>query len=207
MPIVFDLYGVIALPQPTAALRRVEDIAGVEPVEFWAAYGELRGAYDAGLSSAEYWAAVAGRLGVRFTGEQVRALTEADMAGLTGVDAAMVDLVGELAAEGHVLGLLSNITRDLVPVFEARHGGWLAHFAARTYSCRIGVAKPDRRAYRIAARRLGADPADCLFIDDAEVNVRAARDAGMRAEVFGSPAQVRRLIGPPSRSTGGRSAR
>lgn len=49
-----------------------------------------------------------------------------------------------------------------------------------------------------------------LFIDDAEANVLAAREADMRAEVFRSPDQVRELVltaAPPSRSTGRRSAR
>jgi putative hydrolase of the HAD superfamily len=205
MPIVFDLFGVIALRKTPEARRRIEEIAGVDPAAFWAAYWGLREPYDEGQPGADYWAAVAGRLGVRFTGETVRALIDADL--VLDVDAAMVDLVGELAAEGHVLGLLSNTIEDLVPVFEARHGWWLAHFAARTYSCEIGVAKPDRRAYEIAAARLGAEPGDCLFVDDREANVLAAREAGMRAEVFRSRDQVRELILRSSRSTGGRSAR
>jgi putative hydrolase of the HAD superfamily len=192
--IVFDLFGVIALPQTPSAKRRIEGIAGADPPAFWEAYWELRKPYDAGQPAGDYWAAVAGRLGTRFGDGTVRALIDADHASWSDVDPAMVDLVGELAAQGLTLGLLSNITEDLVPVFEARHRGWLAHFTALTYSCDIGVAKPDPRAYAVAADRLGVAPADCLFIDDTEVNVVAARGAGMRAEVFRSPGQVRDLL-------------
>jgi putative hydrolase of the HAD superfamily len=192
--IVFDLFGVIALPQAPEARRRIEAIAGVEAQRFWEAYWALRKPYDAGQPGADYWAAVAERLGVRFSGDAVGALIDADLASWTDADTAMVGLVGELAAEGRTLGLLSNIIEDLVPVFEARHGEWLAHFSALTYSCEIGVAKPDRRAYEIAATRLGVEPADCLFIDDNEVNVVAARELGMRAEVFHSRDQVRALL-------------
>jgi putative hydrolase of the HAD superfamily len=106
----------------------------------------------------------------------------------------MVDLVAELAAQGRTLGLLSNIVADLVPIFEARHGGWLKHFATLAYSCDLGVAKPDRRAYEIVAERLGVAPRECLFIDDNETNVLAARELGMRAEVFHAPDQVRALV-------------
>ena len=106
----------------------------------------------------------------------------------------MVELVAELAGQGRTLGLLSNIIEDLVPVFEALHGHWLGHFTALTYSCRIGVAKPDPRAYEICARRLGVTPADVLFFDDSERNVVAARAAGMTAEVFTSPGQVRGIL-------------
>jgi putative hydrolase of the HAD superfamily len=106
----------------------------------------------------------------------------------------MVELVTELAGQGRPLGLLSNIIEDLVPVFEGIHGHWLRHFTALTYSCRIGVAKPDPRAYEICARRLGVAPADVIFFDDNERNVVAAREAGMTAEVFVSPERVREVL-------------
>jgi putative hydrolase of the HAD superfamily len=137
---------------------------------------------------------VAGRIGVPFAEETVRALIDADMRSWSNADAVMVELIGELAAQGHTLGLLSNIVGDLVPIFEARHREWLVHFSALAYSCEIGVAKPDPRAYQIVAERLGVPPGDCLFLDDREVNVIAAREVGMRAEVFRTPDQVRELV-------------
>ncbi|MFF5185700.1 PP2C family protein-serine/threonine phosphatase [Streptomyces sp. NPDC000345] len=48
-------------------------------------------------------------------------------------------------------------------------------------TARIGVAKPDPRVYSIAAERVGATAERCLFIDDTEANVTAAREAGMAA--------------------------
>lgn len=192
--IVFDLFGVIALRQTSEDRRRLEEISGIDPDAFWEAYWALRKPYDAGQSSREYWAAVADRLGIGFRPETVAALIETDLASWTHADPAMVELVGELAADGHRLGLLSNIIADLVPVFEAKHASWLAHFTARTYSCEIGVAKPDLPAYRIAADRLGVAPSECLFFDDTESYVQGAREAGMRAEVFQSPAQIRAAV-------------
>ncbi|MEV0403627.1 HAD family phosphatase [Actinoallomurus sp. NPDC050550] len=192
--IVFDLFGVIALPQKPEAKRRIEQIAGVRPDVLWDAYWALRKPYDAGQASAEYWEAVGDRMGARFAPDTIDALIEADLASWTDADPAMVSLVGDLADGGHRLGLLSNIISDLVPVFEKKHGEWLAHFSALTYSCSIGVAKPDHRAFEIAAERLGVTPADCMFIDDTEANVLAAREVGMRAEVFRSAEQVRALV-------------
>jgi putative hydrolase of the HAD superfamily len=192
--ILFDLFGVIGLPQTAEDRRRMEALAGVDADAFWEAYWALRKPYDAGQPSADYWAAVADRLGVRFGADTVRALIEADLESWTNADEVMIGLVGELAREGYVLGLLSNIIGDLVPIFEERHRRWLSHFAALTYSCEIGVAKPDRRAYEIALDRLGVGARDCLFLDDTEANVLAARELGMRAEVFRSPGQVRALV-------------
>jgi putative hydrolase of the HAD superfamily len=197
--IVFDLFGVIALTQAPEDLRRVEAAAGLtssdgDAERFWKMYWDLREPYDAGQSGPDYWAAVADRLGVRWGEATVSALIEADMRSWSRADPAMVELIGELAAQGRTLGLLSNIVADLVPIFEARHGAWLAHFTTLAYSCETGVAKPHHRAYEIVAERLGVAPRDCLFIDDREVNVLAAREVGMRAEVFQSPGQVRQLL-------------
>ncbi|MBB6348533.1 HAD family hydrolase [Nonomuraea muscovyensis] len=190
--IVFDLYGVIARTQTEEARRRLVELAGVPGERFWEAYWACRPAYDAGQDSSAYWAAVAARLRARFV--DVPALVEADIDSWSAVDEEMVGLVCELADQGRTLGLLSNIIEDLVPVWESRHRGWLGRFAALTFSCRIGVAKPDRRAYEICAARMGVAPSRVLFIDDNEANVVAAREAGMSAELFTSPAQVRALV-------------
>ncbi|MFE0156674.1 HAD family hydrolase [Nonomuraea sp. NPDC059007] len=189
--ILFDLYGVIARTQTEQARERLVELAGVPGERFWAAYWDCRPDYDAGLSSAAYWENVAARLGTTFA--DVPALTAADLESWSQSDPEMVALVNELADEGRTLGLLSNIIEDLVPVWERTD--WLRRFAARTFSCRIGVAKPDPRAYEVAAGQLGVPMERILFLDDSEANVRAAREVGMGAEVFTSAAQVRKLVG------------
>ncbi|WP_158581472.1 HAD family hydrolase [Actinomadura spongiicola] len=190
--IVFDLFGVIARRQTPEAVRRIEETAGVSGTRFWDAYWSCRPAYDSGQESPEYWANVADRLGTAFP--DVPALIEADLDSWTEADDAMVALVHELADQGRTLGLLSNIIGDLVPRFEARHRDWLSRFDALVYSCDIGVAKPDPRAYEICAARLGVDLTDALFFDDTERNVLAARTTGMRAELFTTIDQVRAIL-------------
>jgi putative hydrolase of the HAD superfamily len=54
----------------------------------------------------------------------------------------------------------------------------------RFVSCRTGVRKPDPEAYVGAARALAVPVDRCLFVDDRESNVRAAREAGMDAIRF-----------------------
>ena len=140
-----------------------------------------------------YWADVAERLGTRFA--DVPALIAADLESWCHVDPEMVAVVHELADRGRTLGLLSNIIEELVPIWEERHGDWLGRFTALTYSCRIGVAKPDRRAYEICAERLGVTTGDVLFFDDNEVNVVAARRRGCRRS--SSPRRSRCVRAPP----------
>ena len=51
-------------------------------------------------------------------------------------------------------------------------------------SAAVGLAKPDHAIYRLAAERLALDVEECLFIDDMERNVVAAREVGMAAVHF-----------------------
>jgi putative hydrolase of the HAD superfamily len=46
------------------------------------------------------------------------------------------------------------------------------------------VAKPDAEIYRRAAERIGLAPEGCVFVDDADANVRAAETLGMRGILY-----------------------
>jgi putative hydrolase of the HAD superfamily len=58
------------------------------------------------------------------------------------------------------------------------------HFDTVVSSAEEGVAKPEAEIYRRAAARIGVPPEACVFVDDAEVNVRAAEALGMRGIVY-----------------------
>ena len=48
----------------------------------------------------------------------------------------------------------------------------------------VGVSKPKHEIYELAAKRLELPAEECVFIDDAERNVTAAREVGMMAIHF-----------------------
>ena len=48
-------------------------------------------------------------------------------------------------------------------------------------SAEVGMAKPTREIFRLAAERLGLPAAACVFVDDWDQNVEAAREVGMQA--------------------------
>lgn len=58
------------------------------------------------------------------------------------------------------------------------------------YSHEVGVSKPDPRIYRIALDRLGCDPEEVVFVDDAPGCVEGAREMGMHAVLFQENAQA-----------------
>lgn len=57
-------------------------------------------------------------------------------------------------------------------------------------SAEIGALKPEAASFAAAEARLGADPADILFVDDAYRNVIAARARGWNALHYRSPEQL-----------------
>jgi putative hydrolase of the HAD superfamily len=57
-------------------------------------------------------------------------------------------------------------------------------FDAVVSSAEEGLAKPEAEIYRRAAERIGLSPEACVFVDDAEANVRAAEAVGMRGIVY-----------------------
>lgn len=48
----------------------------------------------------------------------------------------------------------------------------------------VSAGKPDPAGYRLAARRLQVDPADCLIFEDADVGIRAGEAAGANIMVI-----------------------
>jgi putative hydrolase of the HAD superfamily len=74
-------------------------------------------------------------------------------------------------------------------------------FHAVVISADVGMRKPEERIYRHATELLGLPPAECVFIDDMEANVRGAEAIGMLGIVHTQPeatiAQLTELFGLP----------
>ena len=73
--------------------------------------------------------------------------------------------------------------------------GYDALFDVSCYSFELGASKPDVAFFVEAARRIGADSAAILFIDDNAPNVAAAREVGLAAEQWTIADGHRALLG------------
>ena len=96
-----------------------------------------------------------------------------------------LDLILELRNKGYHTQLLSN-TNDLHWEEIKR-----LYFSTKGYTCEdlfdnvfvsheVQLAKPDAEIYRHVLRQIGRPAAQCLFIDDALVNVEAAQREGLQ---------------------------
>ena len=80
---------------------------------------------------------------------------------------------------GYKLSILSNADISLRQRLE-RDIGIHDLFDDIVCSAEVGMAKPEPTVFRLAAERLGVEPVECVFVDDHDVNVKAAEEIGMR---------------------------
>jgi HAD superfamily hydrolase (TIGR01509 family) len=117
--------------------------------------------------------------------ESFRAMLHDSYRLLDGIE----ELLGELREHGVPMHTLSNypVWHEIIEEKTA-----LSRWVNWTFvSCKMGVRKPDPRAYTLPARELGVSTSQCIFVDDRGSNCRAAVDVGMRAIKFESAPQLR----------------
>lgn len=176
--VVFDFGGVISALDVGVFLRRLAPCTGKTAEEIGSLiYGSrLPVLYESGrISSAEFFARLAALCGLRMSEEEfVRAFT----AIFTPIESTL-GLIRRLKGR-YRLGLLSNTNEwhfrghiETIPVFPL--------FDTVTLSYEVREMKPGERIYRDALDKLGLPPEACVFIDDIEENVAAARKLSMRA--------------------------
>ena len=76
--------------------------------------------------------------------------------------------------------LTNNFVTPLAHQRDSTLGQVLALFDAVVESSVVGVRKPDERFYRLACEMLGIVPGEAVFLDDLGVNLKPARNMGMR---------------------------
>lgn len=93
-------------------------------------------------------------------------------------DDRMIDAVRTARVNGIKTALVSNTwgIRERPPWYDDL-------FDAVLLSGQEGLRKPEPEIFRLAARRVGAQPTACVFVDDIAVNVEGARAVGMAGVV------------------------
>lgn len=100
----------------------------------------------------------------------------------------MEQFVGELKNKGYGLYLLSNTSLrfyEFSKVYQV-----FRHFDGKIISATEKLMKPDPAIYRLLCSRFRLLPKECIFIDDVQANVDAARKIGMNAHRFEGAAEL-----------------
>ncbi|MGH2926474.1 MAG: HAD family hydrolase [Solirubrobacterales bacterium] len=97
----------------------------------------------------------------------------------------MIDLMGDLRDRGHRMALLTNNVREWEPLWR-RMLPVEEIFEVIVDSAFVGMRKPDPAIYELTVERIGGGvgASECLFVDDVEDNIVAARELGMTTVHF-----------------------
>ena len=102
-----------------------------------------------------------------------------------------IAIVAQLAdSKNHFLATINNEVLEL-NLYRLEHFGLRRYFPVFFSSCFLGLRKPDEAIYRLALQVTQEAPANCIFIDDREVNLECPRELGMNTILFRDAAQLR----------------
>lgn len=181
--VIFDYGNVVSEPQGAEQIEGMATVLGLPREDFEKHYWALRVAYDeAQFEPTEYWDQVARLAGRTVSPSQIDELNDLDARSWMHPRMAISAWERALRQSGLRTALLSNMPVTLRDAL--RDCPWLPDFHWRTLSCDVRIAKPAREIYLHCLSGLGLAPADVLFLDDREPNVRAAQDLGMYALQF-----------------------
>jgi len=187
MVAIFDLGRVILDFDPRDVTRALSLISGkpekqIHDVAFG---GPLESLYDRGkITSEDFYERVIRSLNVDMTFEQFRRLwTE-----IFTANRDVCDII-EAVRGRHKLLVLSN-TNEMHFEYAFERFDVLRLFDDYVLSYRVGETKPHAAIYSAALQKADCPPEDCVYIDDMEAYVAAARQFGMRAFVFRDARQL-----------------
>ena len=108
----------------------------------------------------------------------------------------MIDLMRDLRGRGLRMALLTNNVREWEPRWRSLLPEIDEVFEVVVDSAFVGMRKPEPEIYTLTVERLGdgLQPADCVFVDDIDLNCEAARELGMTAVLFEDTEQARAEI-------------
>jgi putative hydrolase of the HAD superfamily len=108
----------------------------------------------------------------------------------------MISVMRSLRARGLRMALCTNNVREWEPLWRAKLPDIDDIFEVVVDSAFVGMRKPEPGIYELTLERLGdgITAADCLFVDDIEVNCEMAAEMGMTTVHYRDTAQARAEI-------------
>ncbi|MEU0544915.1 HAD-IA family hydrolase [Nocardia sp. NPDC005978] len=194
--VLCDIDGVLRIWPPADHIERENQLPRGALAASAFAPARLQPAITGEITDGEWRAATAADIAVRFGSRQRAHAAVTAWSNLQPrIDTEAVGLLR--AARGNALvALVSNGTTRLEQ--DLRRQGLHDLPDLLINSARVGLTKPDPRLYLLATERLAVPPRRCLFVDDTEANVAAARSVGMTAVHYRDVEDLRgALAGPP----------
>lgn len=191
--LLFDLGGVVIQIDFARAVQHWADAAGVAAEQIAARFSLDAGyeAHERGeLDPAGYCLHLRKTLKVELADEPLLGGWNQIFVGeMPGVATLLAGLARSLP-----LYVFSNTNVAHQQFWRMRYAKLLEPFSEIFCSCDLGMRKPSPEAFLEVSKRIGIAPAHVVFFDDAPVNVRGAREAGLRAHEVHSEADIRAAL-------------
>ena len=188
--VIFDYGEVLSGPPDPTAHHTMLAITGLPEEGFEKAYWAHRLDYDADILNGQtFWQTIAKENKTHFTAHQISQLLEQDARMWMNLNPSMLAWLPRIKQAGFRLGILSNMPAGVLEYMLPRFP-WLAQFDHLTWSCELGLVKPDPAIYLHTVRKLKVAPDQALFIDNLEKNTAAAEAVGLHAALFQSVEQL-----------------
>jgi putative hydrolase of the HAD superfamily len=190
--VILDFGGVLGLPQDPVRAARMASLCTCSKEEFSRLYQRDRLELDRGtLTTEDYWTRILEARGIAATPDLVARIEEEDSLGWTRINDRVVAWSRQLRAAGYATAILSNMPLDKlawmrkIPAFD-----FISEFPVTVFSCDHRLVKPEPSIYSLCLDLLARKPGECLFLDDAPVNIDGGRKAGMATHLFRTAAEA-----------------
>lgn len=189
---IFDFGNVICSFDPRYFLLRAQQYSSLPPESLLASLPQAHGimrVYETGLmTSDEFYSRICSTCRLSVSRDDfIKAYTR-----IFAPIPSTYALIRELRPH-YKLGLLSN-TNEWHFEYGIRSTEVFPLFDTVTLSYEVKAMKPAREIYLDAINKLGVAPAACVYIDDLEENVAAAKELGMLALLFRTGDELRAAL-------------
>ncbi len=189
---IFDIGGVLVNDTHTLLLKLISEQFNKEFYKVQNAVEEaVSGLELAEITEREFCTSVASRLDISAVNE-LEKLFGSHYKENVKIDRKVEELVLRLKKEGYALAVLSNTVSSHAEY--NRKNRFYDYFDIILLSSEVGLRKPDKRFFHLALERLDLAPNECIFIDDIESHIAAAKELGIHGIHYRNCSQLEREL-------------
>lgn len=189
----FDLGNVLINFSHQTAARQMAEVSGCEFDKVWAVVFDdsLQTELETGkIDTSQFCERFRQATSTRVSDSQlIRAASE-----IFWLNPAIVPIVGQMAAAGYRLGVLSNTCQAHWDHVRSRFGLVRYFFPVVMLSFEHGAMKPDAAFFQAAISESGCRPEQIFFVDDRVEHIMAARSLGIDAVPYVSTVDLGRQL-------------
>ncbi len=186
--VIFDIGGVLLT---TILGNMARDLAEKHSMDFETIHRKIHGGWNdyklGKITADQFWQSFIESTGINETADGLKEMSLTYIKRIPGI----IDVVKKLK-ENYKLGVLSNNVEEWMEKIRGMID-LKGLFDVVISSHKVGMAKPHKDFFMLCLEKLGnLKPEECLFVDDRDKNIEAAKEIGFNAIKFENPEQLKK---------------